>query len=836
MALTRINNNVSAINANRNLNLTSSRLSDSITRLSSGLRINRAADDAAGLTISENLRSQISGINQAIDNSSSAVNVVDTAEGALNETTTLLQRVRTLAVQAANTGTNDSTALQAIQDEIATSISEITRIGNDTQFGSRKLINGENANTASLQSAGTGISLATSPTASNLSTGTRYLTVSQTVAGSETLTNGTDGANNSGATALTGSTFDSGTYDVVVSNVVAGGRSVVSTSGSITSSASITLNNGAGGNNSQISNFSASTLSAGTHTVAVSNFTSADYRTVTTNNSMTSNGSTIITDPNTSLQGLYVDTSNSLAVSDVLGVHVFTSDGSEYQIQFAANSHTIQEVVDDFNTYLVSKGSSDTLAYNGTTGQFEFTAGVTGSNTLSLDVFGGSTGDFHHMGSIVTVEGGPSADISIDGGTAVSVYEGETGVTATSGSGGSITFDVGSGLSNGTDNLVVTTGGVPASTASLLGLTVGSTVLAAGNNLTFYVTDSQGNEFGYGFDLDSSGTHTIDTVLSNIQIALSGSDTVSWDATNGQFVITAGGSGSSNMSISLVVSNLGSTLETLANEVDVSSGGSATMTVGGGASQTVTAGGTYTFYGPEPSDPGETTPQITMTLGGTLTAGTDTLTIVADEYQGSLEGGASVSFQNGDEKVQFLSGTAAGYDAGESITLDFDEVIDLDGGSSRTFLISAVNNALSFQVGANEGQQVSVQFGDMRATALGFVGQTQTNGNSMTVDGIDVTTLTGANEALAIIDEALNQVESQRSALGAFTNRLESTISNLGVTSENLTSSESLIRDVDMAEETTTYTKNNILLQAGTSILAQANSAPQQILSLLNNL
>ncbi len=148
MAISRLNNNVSAQRAARNLNETSSRLSKSIERLSSGLRINRAADDAAGLTISENLRSQINGLNQSVDNASNAINVVNTAEGALNETTNLLQRVRTLAVQAANTGTNDSTALKAIQDEIATSIEEINRIGNDTQFGSRKLINGDNANSA----------------------------------------------------------------------------------------------------------------------------------------------------------------------------------------------------------------------------------------------------------------------------------------------------------------------------------------------------------------------------------------------------------------------------------------------------------------------------------------------------------------------------------------------------------------------------------------------------------------------------------------------------------------------------------------------------------------
>ena len=102
MALTRINNNISALNANRNLRATSRDLGISLERLSSGLRINRAADDAAGLTISENLRAQINGLNRAIDNSADAISLVNTAEGALIETTNRLQRIRVLAVQAAH--------------------------------------------------------------------------------------------------------------------------------------------------------------------------------------------------------------------------------------------------------------------------------------------------------------------------------------------------------------------------------------------------------------------------------------------------------------------------------------------------------------------------------------------------------------------------------------------------------------------------------------------------------------------------------------------------------------------------------------------------------------
>src|SRR5438067_4541781 len=109
----RINTNVTALNALRNLDQTSSSVSSSIERLSSGLRIHRASDDPAGLIISEGLRSQIDGLNQAISNSQDATSLIKTAEGSLTEINSLLRNVRQLAVHAANTGVNDQIAVQA---------------------------------------------------------------------------------------------------------------------------------------------------------------------------------------------------------------------------------------------------------------------------------------------------------------------------------------------------------------------------------------------------------------------------------------------------------------------------------------------------------------------------------------------------------------------------------------------------------------------------------------------------------------------------------------------------------------------------------------------------
>lgn len=615
MALTRINNNISALNALRSLSVTAEDLRGSLERLSSGLRINRAADDAAGLAIAENLRLQVTGINQAIENSAGAINLVNTAEGALSETTSRLQRIRTLALQAANLGTNDSVSLQAIQQEIESSIAEINRIGTDTQFASRRLLNGEWNNTVGIVAGETlGIHTKTDSTASTLSTGKHQLRITQTVAGSTTLFNGSDGVNNSGLTNPTGSSFDTGTYEVVVSNVVAAQAREVSTSGSITTDGT----SQAGG---------------------------AD-----------------------ALDGLQFD-GYSIDQNDVLRFTVVESDG----------------------------------------------------------------------------------------------------------------------------------------TSTAVNITVGA-------------------------------ANTIDDVVTAINSAI-GSDTASYDAATGQFVLAAASNGAnSNLSISLAIDEEGGGApfeKILTNSVRVAgSDNTATLSVGGGPSQNVSAGQTVTAYGPTPRGQGVPPSQITFTLGASLTAGTDLISVVQSEYQGQLNGGEEVTFRNGDLNVRFRSGSDNGAVAGEGVTLDFDAAIGL-GGSSRTIMLSAVNNSMNFQIGSNSAQNVSIAFGNMHSDNLGFVGQTQPNGTARVVSEIDITTLTGADEALSIIDEAIRQVDNQRSSLGAFTNRLEATITNLGVAAENLTAAESRIRDADIARETTRLTRSQILLQAGTAVLTQANAAPQNVLALL---
>jgi flagellin len=624
MAITRINNNISALNATRNLNSTGRDLQKSLERLSSGLRINRAADDAAGLSISERQRTQIRGLNQAISNAQDAISLINTAEGALNETTSRLQRIRELAVQAANSGGLDQDAISATQEEIKTAISEITRIGDTTQYSTRKLLNGNNSNQANIAtgSPDRGASVVLGPLNSTLQNGLHFLNITKTAVGTETITSGLDGVLNAGALTgnLTGSSFDSGAY-----------------------------------------------------TISVSNARSASAKT---------------------------------------------------------------------------------------------------QNILSLT----------HDSSVTAVTAGERLDFLNVGGVGVD---------------GGDTFTITGTESDGTT-------------------TTSTTVTAT-----------------------SSGTTSFQTLINAILSAYTTATATTTGAAAGQaasidLTDLATGSSSSSITISFFDASAATTTNMTSAITNPGNYNDAVININGGPAKNVVANTVVTLFGPSPDDPAATTGQITLTLGA-LTNGSDTLSIVEQQFQATLDGGRAITFQNGDQDVEFISGNSAGFSSGDALILNFAPIIDV--ATTATVLISAVNNALNFQIGANQGQRVLTAIGDLRGSNLGFIeGIVNDDGTTTrlgTVDAINVLTVSGAEDAMSIVDRAITQVSRQRALLGALTNRLEATIANLGVASENLAAAESRIRDADIAYETTRFSRNQILLQAGTAILAQANLAPQAVLQLL---
>ncbi|MDO6656370.1 flagellin [Anaerobacillus sp. 1_MG-2023] len=204
---------------------------------------------------------------------------------------------------------------------------------------------------------------------------------------------------------------------------------------------------------------------------------------------------------------------------------------------------------------------------------------------------------------------------------------------------------------------------------------------------------------------------------------------------------------------------------------------------------------------------------ISADVAGIVTSTDDWTTLV--NSNGSNAAVSTLSDPDGDDisGAMVIDGNKVTLNSGDGKGLSFTAK---SAGSTTV----DVGVALSIQTGANSGQKISMSFNDASSSSLG-------------ISNIDVTTTKGASDAIDALDSAINNVSSERSKLGAYQNRLEHTINNLNTSSENLTAAESRIRDVDMAKEMMTMTKENIKAQAAQAMMAQANQAPQQVLQLL---
>lgn len=200
-------------------------------------------------------------------------------------------------------------------------------------------------------------------------------------------------------------------------------------------------------------------------------------------------------------------------------------------------------------------------------------------------------------------------------------------------------------------------------------------------------------------------------------------------------------------------------------------------------------------------------------FGGTVTAGKDvTVDIFKADGTTSIKAGVVGDGQ--------MVTAPAGFDTA-GITMK------MNGAATSAVKVAVTQGSLSFQIGANQGQDMSLAINQMSTAKLGDTA------NGSFLNTVDISTQDGAKSAITVVDKAISQVSSERAKLGAVQNRLEHTINNLNTSSENLTAAESRIRDTDMAKEMMEQTKNNILAQAAQAMLAQANQQPQGVLQLL---
>jgi flagellin len=724
----RINNNIAAIDAHRNLVLTTMNLAKSMEKLSSGYRINRAADNPAGLVISEQFRAQIAGLNQAIANSEGSVNMIQTAEGALNEINNLLVSMRELAIHAANEGFNDITQLEADQAEITNAVKTIDRIAANTQFGTKKLLDGTKANIATITSSnGTGITIKES----FLSTGNHSITATKTADPIATLNttslglsinsaempyNLTEGIHN--IDVIQASAGASKTSDAI-DLVDAFGNGIIfaaaATSAQITSDAVIA---------------GAATLgNAGTYTVTL------NYQ---------ENGEAV-----TGLQTLNVTVASSDTAADMVDAwntaiaNNAALTGRIEMVTNAAGNLIFRTVNEGANYSIELAGFSRT---GGTDDWFSFTA---------ADARGQSTNDLRFT---------------------VNTAKDPTGATAT---------------------IQLTTGTEFTSMTTLLADINAQLALAVG----------------------AGGFGTADGTVANVKATLEGNDRI-------KFTLADEGSDYSIQLLDTGTGGVGEGRWVLGLDVDtIALQGTDALISFDNYTNTVTA----VNY--------KTTQDVVLANKADGVSGRGTIGLtVATASQGINLGNLLLDVSAARFDVRLDSGPATAVTAGVStIVYNSDRtesakiILDLtSNGGSETIYNS--DQSLVFQIGANVGQTANIGLPSMYASSLGK----GLAGNMFTsLSDIDVTTVQGAQDAQAVIDASIDEVSTVRGTLGSFQkNTLESNLRNLRIASQNLQSSESSIRDTDMAKEMSNFVKNQILLQAGTAMLAQANQVPQVVLSL----
>ncbi len=716
----RINHNLAALNANRNLKLTSAMVNTSMQKLSSGFRINQASDDPAGLVISEQFRAQIAGLNRAVQNSEGSISMIQTAEGALSEINNLLTSMRELAIHAANEGFNDTDQLAADQAEIANAIKTIDRIAVNTQFGTKKILDGSKDNIATITSAGTsGLTVKQS----NLKTGAHSVTATKTADATSTLNTTSLGLS------LTNTDGDPSNLTEKIHNVDVVQASDVAkkTTGSI--SLADAFGNGMG-------IAAAATVAVLSSAAVVATAIAANAGTYTITLNYQENGESPTGNQTLNIAVVTGDTTDTIATKLQAQINLNTAlAGKVVATGTAAGSLRIK-AANAGAQYSIQTQASST---NATTSLFSVAAGSNRGSSANLLNF--------------TVNTESSANITSNVTIAAATY-----VTMSS-----LVTAINTGLNT--------------AFATVVGASVNdiSATLVNTNQIQFSTQD-EGSYYSIKTNTGVAGTGNLRNALklTDDTLAVAGQDAlVNFDGyTNTLNKVKWVGTGA----------------YTLYNKTSGAAGrGSIDMTAG--------------------------TAQNGLNVGNLL------LDVKAAKFDVRLDGGTATSVSAGVNNTVFNS------DRSQSVSINY--ALTSQGGTET---INNTDQSLVFQIGANVGQTTAIGIRNIGSSSLGK----NLAGNMFSsLSKIDVTTVQGAQDAQSIIDSAINEISTTRGTLGSFQkNTLESNLRNLRIAAQNLTASESQIRDTDMAEEMSEFSKNQILVQAGTSMLAQANQLGQVVLSL----
>jgi len=653
------------MNSLRQLGANNNATGKNLEKLSSGYKINRAGDDAAGLAISEKMRGQIRGLEQAQNNANDGISLIQTAEGGLNETHDILQRMRELAVQSANGTYQNEVDRENLNKELSSLKEEIDRISSSTHFNKINLLDG--------------------------SLGAKK------AAGVENAAVLTDGLGKATEAKITAGTFNGGTKKIAD---------------------------------------------------ATSDINSAVQE-------ITVDGAKI--GFKVTQEGLQATAGDATGKSFASYIQTQINKGiEEYNAKYGTEIDNVSVTANN-NAISISSGSTGkTSGISVTSGGSEANnlweiAGFTVSHTESAT---GSNGEFSTAGAAnVEAIAGPAKGEATVGGVAVTINAGaENGALANS-----ITVKFAEGGTAG--------------------------AAWSGNELTITLdeakTDYNSTDIQELIQGVATGTKPEGLDMSKFTVAFSGTINAASETIDSTVALSGGGDIQSS-----VVSIDGTDINVAWKNVGANDPIE-------GDSMEAYASGIQADINDAISKYNETVPTSKK----------------IENVKVSVQDGAFV-IQSGSDKAT----SSIKFDNSEAA-----ELLGLAGQSSAT-----QGGGIKFQIGANgvEDQQVKLSVEDMSSTGL-------------KVKDISVASQEDANAAIALIDDAINTVSGTRADLGALQNRLEHTVNNLGVTSENLTAAESRIRDVDMAKEMMEYTKNNILSQAAQAMLAQANQQPQGVLQLL---
>ena len=702
----RVAHNITALNAWRNLSQIGDSLGKSVQRISSGYRINTAGDDPAGLVISESLRAQIVGMDQAMANTQDDISMIQTAEGALSEIHSLLGSMRSLALHAANTAAITADAIAADQEQLDSAIASISRIASTTAYAGKKLIDG----TAGMQAQ------------------VKDSTLVDSVQMGDTVPVGAEG---------------NATY-VHVNVTTAATQAIVG------------------------QNVGAIFVNDGTQTLASAG--------------VVSGGETIDLNIN--------------------GTEVTLSGGD-----------TVEEARARIDETMVAAGKDVRAYYDA----YALTASIAGTATAAI-------ASISYSG--VKFDDARSATIHVEITTEATQAEIGSGVGAT-----------GAAATTLTAAGVLTAG--ETRTLSLNGIDV----TVSGGDTMQQVADRMSGAWGGVADIEYAGAATSHIVIRDddygeqlilagddiglIGAAVSGVMTATGTDIDGKVIYSGGVYSAAGTGSGLILTISGTDLSGLVLTITSAGNTTATST---GALQLDVDGGLYLQH---------------LNFGDDyLIDLRDMEALIATEDVTTDRGqniGGSFIWSAAGWTGTYATGSAAA--TGEGLLLQANEGTSLEDfrltlteAGNETDLMENIariyGDALVFHIGGNAGETYRTTLNSMKTDALGT--DTQASGLDALLAGAAYALNTDADSAITLIDEAITDVSMERAKLGAVqSNVLESNYRNLGVARENLQASEGRIRDVDMAKEMMEFTKNQVLTQAATAMLAQANTLPQMVLALI---